>query len=85
MAARPKVLIDLNIVLDVLQRRASFHETSARVPACAETNPIDGWVAAHSVTTLFHLLAKHRSAERARGDRRTAQPLVRRRRGSGRD
>ena len=66
MAARPRVLIDLNIVLDVLQRRAPFYETSARVLACAETGRIEGWIAAHSVTTLFYLLAKHQSAERAR-------------------
>jgi predicted nucleic acid-binding protein len=66
MAARPSVLIDLNVILDVLQRREPFYVTSARVLACAETNLIEGWVAAHSVTTLFYLVARHQSAERAR-------------------
>jgi predicted nucleic acid-binding protein len=66
MTARPRALIDLNVILDVLQRREPFYATSARVLACAETGLIDGWIAAHSVTTLFYLVAKHQSAERAR-------------------
>jgi predicted nucleic acid-binding protein len=60
------VLIDLNVVLDVLQRREPFYATSARVLASAEAGLIEGWVAAHSVTTLFYLIAKYESVERAR-------------------
>ncbi|MFC2015342.1 PIN domain-containing protein [Chloroflexota bacterium] len=66
MAAEPKVLIDLNVILDVLQRREPFYELSARVLAAAETGMVEGWIAAHSVTTLFYLLARYQSAERAR-------------------
>jgi predicted nucleic acid-binding protein len=66
MAARPRVLIDLNVILDVLQRREPFYATSARVLACAEAGLIEGWFAAHSVTTLFYLVARYQSAERAR-------------------
>jgi predicted nucleic acid-binding protein len=66
MAARPRALIDLNVILDVLQRREPFYATSARVLACAEEGLIVGWIAAHSVTTLFYLIARHQSAERAR-------------------
>ena len=60
------VLFDLNIILDVLQERAEFYEFSALLLACAETGKIHGWLAAHSVTTLFYLIAKDKSPEQAR-------------------
>ena len=66
MAADLNVLIDLNVILDVLQRREPFFDMSARVLAAAETGLVGGWVAAHSLTTLFYLLAKAQSAEQAR-------------------
>ena len=66
MAAELKILIDLNVILDVLQQREPFYEMSARVLAAAETGLVEGWVAAHSLTTLFYLLAKYQSTEHAR-------------------
>jgi predicted nucleic acid-binding protein len=66
MAARTKVLIDLNILLDVLQRREAFYPMSARVLASAETGHIEGMVAAHSLTTLFYIIRKYSNAEMAR-------------------
>ena len=66
MAPEPRVVIDLNVILDVLQRREPFYALSARVLAGAETGRFDGWVAAHSLTTLFYLIAKYESAEQAR-------------------
>jgi predicted nucleic acid-binding protein len=61
-----QVLFDLNIILDVLQEREPFYDFSARLMALAETGSIQGWIAAHSVTTLFYLIAKGRSPEQAR-------------------
>jgi predicted nucleic acid-binding protein len=66
MAAELKVLFDLNVVLDVLQRREPFYVMSAGALAAAERGRIEGWVAAHSLTTLFYLLARYQSAEQAR-------------------
>jgi predicted nucleic acid-binding protein len=66
MATELKALIDLNVILDVLQRREPFYESSAGVLAVAETGLVEGWVAAHSLTTLFYLLARYQSAEQAR-------------------
>jgi predicted nucleic acid-binding protein len=66
MAAKLKVLIDLNVILDTLQKREPFYATSAGVLACAETGRVEGWVAAHSLTTLFYLFAKSHSPEQAR-------------------
>jgi predicted nucleic acid-binding protein len=66
METRIKVLIDLNIILDVLQKRLPFYEASARVLAAVENGRLDGFVAAHSITTLFYWLAKTQSAQSAR-------------------
>ncbi len=66
MATRHRVLIDLNLILDVLQQREPFYLLSARVLACAETGLIEGYVAAHTLTTLFYLIAKDQSPETAR-------------------
>ena len=66
MAGTPRVLIDLNLILDVLQKREPFYAASAGVLACAETGLVEGLVAAHTLTTLFYLVAKDQSAERAR-------------------
>jgi predicted nucleic acid-binding protein len=60
------VLIDLNILLDVLQKREPFHEISAALLASVETRKVKGYVAAHSITTLFYLIKKDRSAAEAR-------------------
>jgi len=61
-----KVLFDLDVILDLLQRREPFYAASARVLACAETGTVEGWVAAQGLTTLFYLLTKYQSVEQAR-------------------
>jgi predicted nucleic acid-binding protein len=66
MAKALRVLFDLNVVLDVLQRREPFFEASAQVLALAERGIIEGLVTAHSITTLFYLYTKARSASEAR-------------------
>ncbi|MGA9479198.1 MAG: PIN domain-containing protein, partial [Desulfobacterales bacterium] len=63
---KPQVLFDLNIILDVLQNRTEFYDLSAILLAFAETGKIQGWLAAHSITTLFYLIVKDKSAEQAR-------------------
>ncbi len=65
MPNKPVVLIDINILLDVLQKREPFFETSARLLALIETGHIRGYVASHSITTLFYLIKKDRSAAEA--------------------
>jgi hypothetical protein len=60
------VLFDLNILLDVLQNRTEFYQYSAQIVARAERGLIQGWLSAHSVTTLFYLISKDRSAEQAK-------------------
>ena len=61
-----KILIDLNVLLDVLQARAPHAKASAAILAAAEQGAIEGWIAAHSVTTLYYLYAKSHSPAAAR-------------------
>ena len=66
MENKLRVLVDLNIILDVLQKREPFYEASAGILAMIETGKIEGFVAAHSVTTLFYLVSKDQSPASAR-------------------
>ncbi len=68
MATKATVLIDLNIILDVLQRREPFYDASARLLASVETGLLEGFIAAHSITTLFYLIQKDKSSAEARAD-----------------
>jgi len=75
MANRPAVLLDLKILLDVLQKREPFFETSAGLLAAIETGRVRGYMAAHSITTLFYLIQKGRSASDARAMITGCSPL----------
>ncbi len=66
MSAKLRLLIEPNVILDMLQTREPCHAMSARVLACGATGQVEGWVAAHSLTTLFYLLARYQSASYAR-------------------
>lgn len=66
MAAKTIILIDLNIILDVLQKRDPFYEASARLLAVVETGLLEGYIAAHSITTLFYIIQKDKSSAEAR-------------------
>ena len=66
MSGKPVVLIDINILMDVLQKREPFYEASAHLLAAIETGRVKGYVAAHSITTLFYLIRKDRSSAEAR-------------------
>lgn len=66
MAAKPRVLIDINVLMDVLQKREPFYGASAQVLSLAENSKIEGFISAHSVTTLMYLLAKGKSQAAAK-------------------
>jgi len=66
MADKLSILIDLNILLDVLQKREPFYAASAGLLAAVETGQVQGFLAAHSITTLFYLLQKGKSSADAR-------------------
>jgi len=64
--AKARVLIDINILMDVLQKREPFFEASSQVLSLAENSRIDGFISAHSVTTLIYLLTKDKSRDTAK-------------------
>jgi len=66
MADRPRVMIDLNVILDVLQGREPFYKASAALLGAVETGQLEGFVAAHSITTLYYLIQKGKSSSDAR-------------------
>jgi predicted nucleic acid-binding protein len=66
MPAKSTILIDLNILLDVLQKREPFYAASASLLAAVEAGRVQGFVAAHSITTLFYLIQKGDSSAGAR-------------------
>lgn len=63
---KPSILIDLNILLDVLQKREPFYENSASVLALIESDIVKGYISAHSVTILYYLFQKGRSSADAK-------------------
>ena len=57
------VLIDTNIVLDILEKRAPFYESSHDVLFLCASKKIKGCIALHSVSNIFYILRKQYSAE----------------------
>ena len=53
-----RVLLDVNVVLDVLLDRRPFAEPASAVWAAAEQGVAQGVLAAHALTTLHYLNAK---------------------------
>lgn len=53
-----RVLLDVNVVLDVLLDRAPFAEASAAVWGAVEGGQVEGLLSAHAVTTLHYLNAR---------------------------
>ncbi len=53
-----KVLLDLNVLLDVVQNRVPHYRDSAGVVSRARTGEIQALIPAHAVTTLHYVLAK---------------------------
>ena len=56
MVKKLSVLVDINIVLDVVERREPFYEESAKILDAVAYEQAIGLLAAHSVTTLFYLI-----------------------------
>jgi predicted nucleic acid-binding protein len=68
-----RLLLDVNVVLDVLLDRAPFAEASSAVWAAVESGRAEGFLAAHAVTTLHYLNAK---AVGSRVARETTEALL---------
>jgi predicted nucleic acid-binding protein len=61
-----KVLVDLNIILDVLGEREPHYQTSAEVWGAIEAGEVDGLIAAHNITTLHYLVSRYLGQDMAK-------------------
>ena len=50
------ILIDANIILDVFFQRSPFYEKSLQILQYCENGRVEGFVSAHSVTTMWYVL-----------------------------
>ena len=58
MAEPVRVLVDVNVILDVVAKREPHYAASARVWAAIEVGRAKGIIAAHGVTTLYYLISR---------------------------
>lgn len=61
-----RVLYDTNVLLDVLQARPQHLAASAAALSLVEAGRVEGYVAAHAVTTVAYLLQRQVGAARSR-------------------
>ncbi len=64
-----KLLLDINVLLDVLLNREPWAADAARLLAAVDACQAEGYVAGHTITTIYYLIAKAR-------DRRVAAVAV---------
>lgn len=57
------VLIDTNLILDVLQKRVPFYDSSEKILTYCASGKLKGYIALHSVSNIFYILRKYYSAE----------------------
>lgn len=60
------VLIDTNVMLDMLEKREPFYESSNDVLSLCACRKIKGCIALHTVSNIFYILRKNYSAENRR-------------------
>ncbi len=60
-----KVVVDLNVLLDVVQKRDKFYLSSAAVLEAVVEKKVQGFIPAHLITTLYYLTARYSSKENA--------------------
>jgi predicted nucleic acid-binding protein len=60
-----RVMLDLNVLLDVVQRREPFYAASAMVLSRALDGPNLACMPGHALTTLYYIVAKYADPGRA--------------------
>lgn len=56
------VLFDTNVILDMLEKRVPFYESSNDVLSLCASKKIKGYIALHSISNIFYILRKNYSA-----------------------
>lgn len=60
-----KLVLDLNVLLDVVQRREAFYFASATVLSEIMEGEHSGYLPGHAVTTLYYIVQRSAGKERA--------------------
>jgi predicted nucleic acid-binding protein len=60
------ILVDTDVILDVLAKREPFFASAAGLWAEVERGHIKAYLASHTVTTIFYLVAKSKGKEFAK-------------------
>lgn len=55
-----KLLLDINVLLDVLLDRAPWSDAASRLLAAIESNRAEAFVAAHTLPTVYYIVAQSR-------------------------
>jgi predicted nucleic acid-binding protein len=74
-----KLLLDINIMLDVVLARHPWAEEAAVLLSLVENGRADGYIAGHTITTIHYIVAKEKgSPVLSTGYKRPArvQPVV---------
>lgn len=61
-----KVLIDINVILDVFCKRSDFYEDSAKIFKLCEVKKISGVISALTVPNIIYILRKELDAEKTK-------------------
>jgi predicted nucleic acid-binding protein len=71
-----RVLIDTNVILDILMKRAGFYENSSRVLRLCEIKRDEGYVSATTVTDVHYFLRKGLGREQTRETMKTLFAII---------
>jgi predicted nucleic acid-binding protein len=71
-----KVLIDTNVILDILMKRAGFYENSSRVLKLCEIKQDEGYISATTVTDVHYFLRKEIGYEQTREAMQTLLAII---------
>lgn len=58
-----RVILDINVLLDVVLARAPWHLAGARVLAAAEDGRMEAYVAGHTLPTIHYVVMKSRGRD----------------------
>jgi predicted nucleic acid-binding protein len=60
-----KVLIDLNVLLDVVQKREPHYAASAAVLSCVVRKDVEACLPGHALTTIHYVVGRSRDRKKA--------------------
>ena len=60
-----RVMLDLNVLLDVVQRRDPFYAASAATLSKVLTREVTGCIPGHALTTLYYLVSRQAGKAKA--------------------